>query len=212
MISERNKDISTVSRALAWDFERRNVCKCYWCQNLLGVALILTSYSFHLFTSKLRGTPKCSSAADLWSPGPGWKKVLQGCKSLVSWASVCWHVSYLGHSREEKMGRSLIIWNYTLIYCLTLDEYEPGSETDSAVGDSGHWSLLQERKDTSHFFWYTLQNACKDYDYLKKRWGDFPDGATVVKTSGSCRGACSNCSGAKILHVSKPQEHEKQKW
>ena len=47
----------------------------------------------------------------------------------------------------------------------------------------------------------------------KKGGGDFP-GGTVVKTSGSCRGACSiSVQGAKILHVSrpKPPEHEKQK-
>ena len=62
-----------------------------------------------------------------------------------------------------------------------------------------------------------MQNAFKVYDYLKKkkkkRWGDFP-GGTVVKISGSFRGAGSIPDwGAKIPHVSrpKPPEHEKQR-
>lgn len=79
VISERNKDISTVSRALAQDFEKEKCLQMLLMSKPVG-ELPWFSRSIAFISSQLsRMTPKCS-LHDLQSPGPGWQKVLQGCK------------------------------------------------------------------------------------------------------------------------------------
>ena len=50
-----------------------------------------------------------------------------------------------------------------------MDEYEPGSETDSAVGNSALKFTTRKEGIPATLSEYTLQNAFKDYDYLKKK-------------------------------------------
>lgn len=79
VISERNKDISTVSRALAWDFEKEKCLQMLLMSKPVGELPWFSRSIAFIFSHLSCVTPKCS-LHDLWSPGPGWKKVLQGCK------------------------------------------------------------------------------------------------------------------------------------
>lgn len=78
-----------------------------------------------------------------------------------------------------------------------MDEYEPGSETDSAVGDSALKFTTRKEGIPATLSDTLCKMLVKTMIILKKKvWGDFPDG-TVVKTSGSCRGAVFDlCSGS----------------